>query len=378
MIDSIISRRGYGPEIMNFFFWSMFIGYTRSVFRFISCADSDPINSSSWLINSYFGDYSCWKSSSMSDNIPLLLFFLVFNATFLLVAIQWSAKRIYVCPAFPSLPRYHVASILAKFLLCLGLVVFSAQALAVLSSIIFLYLFILTLRTLPYLPSNSNALSINCFVIASYLTAFYTSFVSEFIFVFQPHSYASCTYLLGIIPVFGFSYWGFMKYLRTYKSGSFERKSRKYIRELLLCIVNDDMTSTCCSYLTANFCQNPLVEEKLVEEIQKLQPADQHSLFSPSEAKNPIIQWWNKWKVLHFDKETTVEMVTRKIKRTERVPRLTDIVCRAIIRDGIDWAHSPLPLDLKQYFNELLRPDPTVFDDEPWRMAARAEGLDVV
>jgi len=376
IIEPLISKRAYGPEMMNFFFWSMFFALTRASFRFLSCASIDTASSSSWLVSGYFGDFSCWQASDMDNDIPLLLFFIVFNASFFLVSVQWSAKKSELCPAYPSQPRYQIALVLVKFLLCLGLVVFVSVPIAfsILCSVLFLYLFFVTLQSLPYLPVNSGSIHINAFLLTSFFTAFYLSFTTSLLIGFQPTTGTASLYLCGVIPVFGFAYWAIYIYLRRFKANYFHRNSREFIREMLLCIANDDMTATCCSYLLGNFCKDSLQEAKVVREIHKLRYLDHRNLFSSTPEKIPLIQWWNKWKVLHFDKEATLEMVNRKIRKKSRVPRLLDLVAQVILKREIDWSHTPvLSVDAQVYLQELLQPDPSVFEDEPFHPGAVAD-----
>lgn len=63
-------------------------------------------------------------------------------------------------------------------------------------------------------------------------------------------------------------------------------------------------------------------------------------------------------------------MVRRKIQREEeresgsRVPKLRDLAVYSILVTDTDWAHSEVPMDLKHHIQELLQPDPSVFEDE--------------
>jgi len=337
----------------------------KFTFRLISCASDTTVSSGDWLVEGYFGDFSCWSLPYVHNKVPLLLFYLVFSATFFLIAVQWSAKRVEVCPAYRSLPRYQVSVVLVKFLLCLVLVIFvdSPVVTGAIASACFIYLFIISVIDPPYITSVLDR-SINIFIVASYATAVYLCVTATFLMGFSPKSSAICTFLLGIFPVFGFAVWGTGKYFKGYKKSHFERTSKKFIKESLLCVASDDMTSTCCTFLLNTFSKNPRLESKLVAQINKLPPNVKSRLFSVSQEKLPFIQWWNQWKILHFDRETTLEMVQRKIHRRRTVPRLMDIAAFTILRLEMEWSQSPfLSEDMKQYLLELLRPDVRVFED---------------
>lgn len=54
------------------------------------------------------------------------------------------------------------------------------------------------------------------------------------------------------------------------------------IRSLLIV---KDMANTCIPYLVTNFCRNPLLDGKVVQEIRKLPENDQRTLFSNTDEK---------------------------------------------------------------------------------------------
>jgi len=345
------------PEAMNFFFVSLFLTFCRFCFKLVGCVSSSPQNTGVFLIDSFYGDFSCWADSGQ---VPFMLFCTVLLIIMFLVSLLWIRRRGVLYSAFPCSERFSCLLTLAKFFLC-GVMVFFVEVPLVTMSVClatWLALAIVAAKQIPYLSSGYHCLHYNAYLFGAFVLGVYLSVCSILLAVVDQYQ-LGLLYFLGAIFILVAAIVGMTIFLQKFRAEIFSMKSKAFARELVQCIIHGDMVRVCVDHLVSNFC-NDLTLSKYVLDIveQELSDEERKILTSFSPSKMPFLEWWCKWEFSHPKPGTVHRIVLHKIYRNTAVPTLLDLCCYEIIKADEDgWRLSDrISEDMKGYIEELVEP----------------------
>jgi len=361
----ITSMDRNAPEMMNFFFSSMFFTFCRFGFKLSSCASLTPLATGKFLIDDFFGDFSCWNDI---NSVPFLMFCVSLLIVLLVVSVLWANRKGCELSAFPCMERFACWLILIKFLLCGVLVLFVTLPLVpiVTTLIVWIITCIMVYRQLPYLSYGGQSMHYNTYLFSSLILGIYFSICALLLNTFS-QSQLGLLYFVGAIFVLVLASITITHLLQKHKLSVFSLRNKPFGLQLLKCIVYNDKVGPCTDYLVANWCNSdPELAKKVLDMIDNdLTKEEKDSLFSYKSAKQPFLEWWWKWEFNHPKPGTVHRIVWHRIHVDAKVPTLVNLCCYHIVKsDESRWRNEAgISYDLKNYIEELIAPvsdfDPT-------------------